>query len=130
MIGLGCLGLGFIFLIIWSLVWMVAAQVILLKYLKKIKPNYLHVFQVTEKQKTIISRPNPLLFKRVWIILLQGDWWCESRLKLFVKTAQNTEENWKFSIDYFVSYYPICRKWNKTWISMHILYCKSTRVHD
>ena len=27
MIGLGCLGLGFVFLIIWSLVWMVAAQV-------------------------------------------------------------------------------------------------------
>ena len=27
MIGLGCLGLGFIFLVIWSLVWMVAAQV-------------------------------------------------------------------------------------------------------
>ena len=46
MIGLGCLGLGFVFLVIWSLVWMVAAQ-------------------VTEKQKTIISRPNPLLFKRV-----------------------------------------------------------------
>lgn len=46
MIGLGCLGLGFLFLVIWSLVWMVAAQ-------------------VTEKQKTIISRPNPLLFKRV-----------------------------------------------------------------
>lgn len=46
MIGLGCLGLGFIFLVIWSLVWMVAAQ-------------------VTEKQKTIISRPNPLLLKRV-----------------------------------------------------------------
>jgi len=45
MIGLGCLAVGFIFLIIWSLVWMVAAQ-------------------VTEKQKTMISRPNPLLFKR------------------------------------------------------------------
>jgi len=45
MIGLGCLGLGFVFLIIWSMVWMVAAQ-------------------VTEKQKTLISTPNPLLFKR------------------------------------------------------------------
>ena len=63
MIGLACLAVAFIFLIIWSLgklyftatwswqssivclVWMVAAQ-------------------VTEKQKTIISRPNPLLFKR------------------------------------------------------------------
>lgn len=46
MIGLCCLGIGFVFLIIWSLVWMVAAQ-------------------ITEKEKTLISRPNPLLFKRV-----------------------------------------------------------------
>jgi len=46
MTGLACLSVGFVFLVIWSLVWMVAAQ-------------------ITEKQKTIISRPNPLLFKRV-----------------------------------------------------------------
>ena len=26
MIGLGCLGLGFVFLVVWSMVWMVAAQ--------------------------------------------------------------------------------------------------------
>ena len=34
MIGLGCLGIGFVFLIIWSLVWMVAAQVKIIQLYK------------------------------------------------------------------------------------------------
>jgi len=44
-IGMSCLGAGFLFLVIWSLVWIVAAE-------------------MSEKQK-IISRPNPLGFQRL-----------------------------------------------------------------
>ena len=43
---MSCLGAGFLFLVIWSLVWIVAAE-------------------MSEKQK-IISRPNPLGFQRLW----------------------------------------------------------------
>jgi len=45
-IGLLCLGTGFIFLVLWSLVWIVSAQ-------------------ITEKSKTIISTPGPLAFQRL-----------------------------------------------------------------
>jgi len=45
-IGMVCLGMGFIFLVLWSLVWIVSAE-------------------MTEKPKTIISRPSPLGFQRL-----------------------------------------------------------------
>ncbi|XP_023320222.1 uncharacterized protein LOC111695227 [Eurytemora carolleeae] len=45
-IGMVCLGSGFLFLVIWSLVWIVAAE-------------------MGDKQKTLISRPNPLGFQRL-----------------------------------------------------------------
>ena len=40
-IGLVCLAIGFVFLVLWTLVWIVSAE-------------------MTEKTKTIISRPSPL----------------------------------------------------------------------
>jgi len=46
LIGVACLLVGTFFLVIWCLVWMVAAQ-------------------MTEKQKTIISRPSNLAFQRL-----------------------------------------------------------------
>jgi hypothetical protein len=45
-IGLVCLGFGFVFLVLWNLVWIVSAE-------------------MTEKTKTIISRPSPLGFQRL-----------------------------------------------------------------
>jgi hypothetical protein len=45
-IGLVCHLTGFVFLVLWSLVWIVSAQ-------------------ITEKTKTIISRPSPLGFQRL-----------------------------------------------------------------
>jgi len=45
-IGMVCLGTGFSFLVLWSVVWIVAAE-------------------MGDKQKTIISRPNPLGFQRL-----------------------------------------------------------------
>ena len=41
-----CLGTGFLFLVLWSLVWIVAAE-------------------MGDKEKKIISRPNPLGFQRL-----------------------------------------------------------------
>jgi hypothetical protein len=45
-LGLVCLVTGFVFLVLWSLVWIVSAQ-------------------ITEKTKTIISRPSPLGLQRL-----------------------------------------------------------------
>ena len=45
-IGLVCLCMGFLFLVLWSLVWIVSAK-------------------MTEKSKTIISMPSPLGFQRL-----------------------------------------------------------------
>eukprot|EP00092_Neocalanus_flemingeri_P046102 GFUD01051798.1.p1 GENE.GFUD01051798.1~~GFUD01051798.1.p1 ORF type:complete len:183 (-),score=22.01 GFUD01051798.1:263-778(-) len=44
-IGMVCLGVGFVFLVLWSLVWIVSAE-------------------MTDKTKTIISRPSNLGFQR------------------------------------------------------------------
>lgn len=44
--GMVCLGTGFLFLILWSLVWITAAE-------------------MADKQKTLIARPNPLGFQRL-----------------------------------------------------------------
>lgn len=46
LIGLGCLGAGFIFLVLWSLVWVVAAE-------------------MADKEKVLIARPSPLGFQRL-----------------------------------------------------------------
>jgi len=45
-IGMLCLGLAFLFLILWSVIWLVAAE-------------------VTDRPKTLISRPSPLTFQRL-----------------------------------------------------------------
>jgi len=45
-IGMLCLGLAFVFLILWSVIWLVAAE-------------------VTDRPKTLISRPSPLTFQRL-----------------------------------------------------------------
>jgi hypothetical protein len=46
LIGLGCLGAGFIFLVLWSLVWVVAAE-------------------MADKDKVLMARPSPLGFQRL-----------------------------------------------------------------